>query len=77
MLAEVTTTNISITKEPAGFEQSRKIAKEGGEVAGIAKKEFEKRTGKRTVSAVNAKNKNLLEITEKSNLKKRKEKQGL
>ena len=74
MLAEVTTTNISITKEPAGFEQSRKIAKEGGEVAGIAKKEFEKRTGKKAVSAVNAKNKNLLEIIEKSSVKRGKKK---
>ena len=65
MLAEVTTTNISISKEPSTFDQSKKIAKEGGEVAGIAKKEFEKRTGKKAVSAVNAKNKNLLEISEK------------
>jgi hypothetical protein len=66
MLAEVTTTNISISQEPAGFEQSKRIAREGGEVASIAKKEFEKRTGKKAVSAVNAKNKKLLEITEKS-----------
>jgi hypothetical protein len=62
MLAEVTTTNISISKEPANLEQSKQIAKEGGEVAGIAKAEFEKRTGKKAVSAVNAKNKKLLEI---------------
>jgi len=65
-LAEVTTTNISISQEPATFQQSKKIAKEGGEVAGIAKAEFEKRTGKKAVSAINAKNKNLLEIKEKN-----------
>jgi prophage antirepressor-like protein len=65
MLAEVTTTNISISKEPSSFEQSKEIAKEGGDVAGIAKAEFEKRTGKRAVSAINAKNKNMLEIKEK------------
>lgn len=35
MLAEVTTTNISISKEPSTFDQSRNIAKEGGEVAGV------------------------------------------
>jgi len=66
MLAEVTTTNISASKEPTTFEQSKKIAKEGGEVAGVAKAEFEKRTGKKAVSAINAKNKNLLEIKEKN-----------
>ena len=66
MLAEVTTTNISVSKEPSSFEQSRRIAKEGGEVAGIARSEFEKRTGKKAVSAVSAKNKNMLEIREKN-----------
>jgi len=66
MLAEVTATNISVSKEPSTFEQNKKIAKEGGEVAGIAKVEFEKRTGKEAVSAINAKNKNDLEIKEKS-----------
>ena len=60
----MTTTNISVSREPFTFEQSKKIAKEGGEVAGIAKVEFEKRTGKRAVSSVNAKNKNMLEIRE-------------
>jgi hypothetical protein len=70
MLAEVTTTNISITKEPDTFEQSKKIAREGGEVAGIAKTEFEKRTGKKAVSAINAQNKHLLEIKEKPVRKK-------
>jgi len=66
MLAEVTTTNISISRDPSTFEQSRRIAKEGGEVAGIAKNEFEKRTGKRAVSAVNAKNKSMLETKEEN-----------
>jgi len=66
MLAEVTATNISIFKEPSTFEQNKKIAKEGGEVAGIAKDEFEKRTGRKAVSAVNAMNKNELEIKGRS-----------
>jgi len=66
MLAEVTTTNISISKEPSTFGQSKTIAREGGEVAGIAKAEFEKRTGKGAVSSVNAKNKTMLEIKEGS-----------
>ena len=66
MLAEVTTTSISISKEPSTFDQSRKIAKEGGEVAGIARAEFEKRTGKKAVSAINSKDKDLLEIKERN-----------
>ncbi|MDR0321769.1 MAG: Bro-N domain-containing protein [Treponema sp.] len=45
-----------------GNDRLNEIAKEGGDVAGIAKAEFEKRTGKRAVSAINAKNKNMLEI---------------
>ncbi|MCL1904884.1 MAG: Bro-N domain-containing protein [Methanomassiliicoccaceae archaeon] len=66
MLAEVTATSISISKEPSGFEENKKVAKEGGEVAGIAKTEYEKRTGRKAVSSLNAKNKNMLEIKEKN-----------
>jgi len=50
MLAEATTTEISKVKEPDGFEESRDIAKEGGEIAGITRKEIEKKTGKKLIS---------------------------
>ena len=62
MLAEVTTTAISKQENPTTFEQSRKIAHRGGNVANDAKKRFEEETGKKVVSSLNAKNKNLLEI---------------
>ena len=53
--AEATTTEISKEKLPEGFEQNRTIAKQGGTVAGNARKEIELKTGKPIVSAKNAK----------------------
>jgi len=55
MLAVATTTEISKEKLPEGFEQNRKIAKQGGTIAGNARKEIEQKTGKPIVSAANAK----------------------
>ena len=55
MLAEATTTEISKEKLPSGFEQNRKIAKQGGTIAGNTRKEIEQKTGKPIVSAKNAK----------------------
>ena len=55
MLAEATTTEISKEKKPKGFDQSRKIAKQGGSVAGTARKEIEQKTGKSVLSTKNAK----------------------
>ncbi|MDR1755660.1 MAG: hypothetical protein LBR65_01700 [Culturomica sp.] len=55
MLAEATTTEISKEKEPKTIAQSREIAKQGGEVAGNARKEIEEKTGKKVVSSLNAK----------------------
>jgi len=55
MLAEATTTEISKEKNPETFEDSRKIAKQGGTIAGNTRKEIEVKTGKRIVSKLNAK----------------------
>ena len=55
MLAEATTTEISKEKLPKGFEQNRKIAKQGGTIAGNTRKEIELKTGKPVVSTKNAK----------------------
>ena len=43
MLAEATTTEISKEKKPKTFEASKKVAKQGGEVAGTARKEIEQK----------------------------------
>jgi hypothetical protein len=56
MLAEATTTEISKEKKPKSFNHSKKIAKQGGTVAGNARKEIETKTktGKKVVSRKNA-----------------------
>ena len=54
MLAEATTTEISREQQPETFEESRAVARSGGEVAGIARQEAEKRTGKSVITEKNA-----------------------
>jgi len=53
MLAEASTTEISQKKKPNNFNESKKIAQEGGHVAGIARKEIESKTGESIVSSSN------------------------
>lgn len=52
MLGERVTTEISQQEAPETFEESRQIAKRGGKVAGVARKETEKELG-RSVSTPN------------------------
>lgn len=66
MLAEVTSTAISKQEEPEAFEENRKVAIRGGKVANSAKEEYEKETGLKVVSELNAKDKLALEINNKS-----------
>ena len=66
MLAEVTSTAISKQEEPETFEENRKVAIRGGKVANSAKEEYEKETGLKVVSELNAKDKLALEINNKS-----------
>ncbi len=54
MLAEATTTELSKTYNAEGLAENRKIAKEGGSVAGNARKDIEQRTGKSVISSQNA-----------------------
>jgi hypothetical protein len=55
MLAEASTKDISQATNPKDFEQSKKVARQGGNVAKVALKELESRTGKKVVSQQNAK----------------------
>lgn len=55
MLAEASTKDISAATSPKDFEESRKVAKQGGNVAKVACKELEAKTGKNVVTALNAK----------------------
>ena len=54
MLAEASTKDISVAVEPKNFKESKKVAKQGGNVAKVALKELEAKTGKKVVSALNA-----------------------
>jgi len=67
MLAEATTTEISKENNPETFEDNKRIAKKGGEIAGDTRKQIEKQTGKKIVSPQNAKA--LKESKPKNNLK--------
>lgn len=62
MLAEVTTTAISKSKEPESFGESLTIAKEGGKVAKNARTDIENRIGKSVISPLNANDKPALEV---------------
>ena len=55
MLAEATTTEISKEKNPATFEDNRKIAHQGGTIAGNTRKAIESKTGKKVITRQNAK----------------------
>ena len=55
MLAEASTKDISQAVNPKTFDDSKKVAKQGGNVAKVALKELEAKTGKKVVTALNAK----------------------
>ena len=54
MLAEATTTELTKTLNPQGLEENKEVAKEGGTVAGNARKDIEARTGKSVITQKNA-----------------------
>lgn len=62
MLAEVTTTAISKSKEPETFSENLQVAKEGGTVAKNARVDIEERIGKSVISPLNAEDKILLDV---------------
>lgn len=55
MLAEATTTEISKEHNPETFEDNKRIAKKGGEIAGDTRRKIEQQTGRSIVSSQNAK----------------------
>ena len=60
-LAEASTTEISKVENPDGFQESRDVARRGGNIAGNARKELESVTGKSVISKKNSKNPELLD----------------
>ena len=55
MLAEATTAEISKEKKPATLDENKKVALQGGTIAGNTRKEIESKTGKKIVSSQSAK----------------------
>lgn len=53
MLGERVTTEISQQEEPDSFDENKTVAKRGGRVAGIARKETEKELGHSVISSDN------------------------
>lgn len=68
MLAEVTTTAFSKQEQPETFDESRKIARDGGKVARNARRDIEKRLGQSVVSPVNATDVDLLTTTKQEEI---------
>lgn len=54
MLAEAITPELPKIKEPENFEENREIAIEGGSVAGNARRDIEKRSGRPVMTPQNA-----------------------
>ncbi|MCA0427773.1 MAG: Bro-N domain-containing protein [Bacteroidetes bacterium] len=71
MLAEASTKDISAATHPKDFEASKKVAKQGGNVAKVARKELEAKTGKSVVSSLNAKTTLQVNAGNKKKLKKK------
>lgn len=55
MLAELSTKEISESKQPSSFDEHKQVAHDGGEIARNARIELEAKTGKVVVSNLNAK----------------------
>ncbi len=53
MLGEASTTKIARNKDALGFDENKYAAKEGSTVAGVARKELEKRSGEKVVTQEN------------------------
>ena len=54
ILAEATTTELTRTQNPQGLTQNQSVAREGGGIAGNARKEIEARTGQPVITSKNA-----------------------
>ena len=55
MLGEAATTEIARNRHVLGFTENQKAAKAGGKIAGNARKQLEKKSGKKVISRENYK----------------------
>lgn len=54
ILAEASTTELSKQRDPKGFVQQKRVAKDGGSVAKVARKQLESQLGHSVISSANA-----------------------
>ena len=52
-LGEAATTEITKTEHPQGFEKNKKVSKRGGKIAGDARSNLEKETGRKVITSQN------------------------
>ncbi len=52
-LGEAATTEITKTENPQGFEKNKKVSKRGGKIAGDARSNLEKETGRKVITSQN------------------------
>jgi hypothetical protein len=69
MLGEAATTEIARNKDAQGFPQNKQAARSGGTVAGNARRELEKKSGRKVVTSENH-----LSLTEKEKARRLKAK---
>lgn len=65
LLAEVSATELSKSKNPEGFDRTKKVTIAGGKIAGNAREELKRQPGHSVLSLVNAKEPQLLDDSEK------------
>lgn len=73
MLAEATTTELTNKENPQGLEENKKVARDGGNIAGETRKNIEKRLGEKVISPKNAIDfsKLILDVTKENKKKQR------
>ena len=54
MLAEASATELSKQRDPKGFVQQKKVAKDGGSVAKVARNQLESKLGRKVVTSTKA-----------------------
>ena len=64
MLAELSTTSITKSRNPRTLKENADCAKAGGNVAKVAREQLEAETGHKVVTRLSAKNKKSLEVSE-------------
>lgn len=70
MLAEASAKDISEAVKPKTFDDSKKVAKQGGTIARNARRELEAKTGKKVVTSLNAATSLPLKESDKQETKK-------